>query len=78
MSADPARRLRQMLGIGKRELLTIEQLTREYPDLFRTTEACRKWVRRHLPFTHVGRRVVIDRADFHRYLDDHRQLKASA
>lgn len=60
-SGDRTARLRQLLGVGKRELLTIQQVMNDYA--FPSTEAARKFVHRHVPFLKRGRRVLVDRRD---------------
>ena len=57
-----ATRLRAILGIGRRELLTPEELARDYK--FPTAEAARKFLHRHhVPFDKRGRAILVDRRD---------------
>lgn len=68
-SSDTARRLRQVLGLGARELLTAEQVAADYH--FPTAEAARKWLGRHAKdrLIHRGRRLLIDRRELDAVLD---------
>lgn len=60
---DVAGRLRQLLGVSKRELLTMEQVAADYR--FPSAEAARKFIHRHgVPFLKRGLRVLVDRRDF--------------
>lgn len=59
---DVTHRLRQLLGVGKRELLTMEDLAADYH--FPSAEAARKFVRRYVPYVKRGRRLLVDRRDF--------------
>jgi hypothetical protein len=63
-----AARLRQLLGVGRRELLTMEEVARDYQ--YPSAEAARKALHRHLAscLLHRGRRLLIDRRDLDAYL----------
>ena len=67
---DPARRLRQLLGVGGRELLTTVDVARDYK--FPTAEAARKWLGRHAKSfcRHRGRALLIDRRDLDAVIDE--------
>ena len=57
-----ATRLRAILGIGRRELLTTDELVRDYK--FPTREAARQFLyRHHIPYDSRGRVVLVDRRD---------------
>lgn len=60
---DVSTRLRQVLGVSRRDLLTMEQVAADYH--FPSAEAARKFVHRHhVPCSKRGRRVLVDRRDF--------------
>lgn len=59
---DTAARLRSLLGVGRRELLTMEDVACDYK--FPSAEAARKFVRRHLQYEKRGRRLLVDRRVF--------------
>jgi hypothetical protein len=60
---DPAGKLRQLLDVNKRELLTTQQIVERYPN-FPSIDAVRSFVRRwRVPVTKVGRSVLIDPRD---------------
>lgn len=60
---DVTTRLRQVLGVSRRELLTMEQVAADYH--FPSAEAARKFIHRHdVPCSKRGRRVLVDRRDF--------------
>jgi len=76
---ETTRTLRKLLGVGGREWLTIAAIVRDYPDLFPTTEACRKWLHRHeVPCAYRGRKVIVDRRDLESRFTRHpARLKAT-
>ena len=60
---DPRGKLRQLLDVNKRELLTTEQIVQRFPN-FPSIDAVRSFVRRwKVPTTKVGRSVLIDPRD---------------
>lgn len=63
---DTASRLRALLGVGGRELLTTTDLVREYK--FPSLKAARHFLYRHpqIRIEHRGRTVVVDRREFER------------
>jgi hypothetical protein len=62
-SPDTARRLRQLLGVGAKDLLRTDDIARDYR--FPSADAVRKFLRRHeVPYLTRGRIVLVDRRDF--------------
>lgn len=59
---DVTARLRQVFGVSKRELLTMEEVAADYK--FPSAEAARKFVRRYVRWERRGRRLLVDRRDF--------------
>lgn len=63
-----ASHLRTLLGVGRRDYLTMEQLAAEFG--FPSGSAARQFVHRHhVPFSKRGRRVLVDRPDMQSALD---------
>lgn len=54
----------------EREWLDMAALSAKYPGMFRTAEAARKYVTRHrdLPHARNGRKLIVDRLVFDRYV----------
>jgi hypothetical protein len=74
---DTAARLRQVLGVGRRELLTTADIARDYK--FPSAEAARCFLKRHpqIPIEKRDRTVLVDRRELDRYLQ-RRDEKAQA
>lgn len=60
---DSQRGLRQLLGVGAKELLRTDEIAREFR--FPSAEAARKFISRHdVPREYRGRILLVDRRDF--------------
>lgn len=71
---DTARRLRQLLGVGAKELLRTDDIARDYR--FPSADAVRKFLRRHeVPYLTRGRIVLVDRRDFETSMTKARKVK---